>query len=388
MRSHRLAITCLGAGLLSACSVPLERFDRPDAGPGDDADADASPPPFVPIHVLPETMIDGAPDLVLSATPTSIDTTALTIDGATNPYFVRQGDSAILFAGELSVRGPVKVTGLSPLIVVASGRVTISSSIALGAVGRAPGPGAAADNPGGGGPGQSEFLPGPDVRASSGGGGASYGTLGARGGGSAIPPGSGGVRYGMLPADPLTGGSKGGDGGFSSGSGGAGGGALQIPSAISIGISGPGGLIEAGGGGGAGGRNSQGGAGGGAGGEILLEAPSIEVAGVLAANGGGGGGGGPGDGVLIGIDGQDALALATPASGGAGAIPQGSDGGAGAAGAEGSFAEAQPGGSYNSKGGGGGGGAGRIWLRHRAATPPTLAGAVISPPAGLDPTLP
>jgi hypothetical protein len=46
--------------------------------------------------------------------------------------------------------------------------------------------------------------------------------------------------------------------------------------------------------------------------------------------------------------------------------------------------ETQPG----SKGGGGGGGAGRIWLRYRASTPPITNGAVFSPPADLDPTLP
>jgi hypothetical protein len=62
--------------------------------------------------------------------------------------------------------------------------------------------------------------------------------------------------------------------------------------------------------------------------------------------------------------------------------------GDGAAGFAGAFVEAESGGRANSKGGGGGGGAGRIWLRYRAATPPTLIADRVSPPAGMDPTLP
>jgi hypothetical protein len=88
------------------------------------------------------------------------------------------------------------------------------------------------------------------------------------------------------------------------------------------------------------------------------------------------------------MSGQDGTDNTAPAAGGAGGMPQGSDGGAGAAGTAGLFAEAKSGGHVNSKGGGGGGGAGRIWLRHRATTLPDLTGAVISPPAAMDPTLP
>ncbi|HWO22984.1 MAG TPA: hypothetical protein VNO30_29790 [Kofleriaceae bacterium] len=380
----------MSAGLLPACDVPLEHYERVDAAPDVDASPDASPPPFVPSHVLPETMMGGAPDLVLSASSTSIDTTTLMIDGSPTPYLVRQGDYAILFAGSFSVPNPVTVTGTSPLIVVASGQVIISARVALGASGRVPGPGAATGGSGGGGAGQSVYNVPANVRISSGGGGASYGTLGASGGGTYAPAGGAGVRYGDQLADPLVGGSKGGAGGFCGPGGGAGGGALQISSAVSISV-GPGGLIEAGGGGGGGGGGGPcGGGGGGSGGEIVLEAPSIAVAGRLAANGGGGGGGGGNGGgsAPLGLDGQDGTASAMPAAGGAGGIPMGSDGGAGAAGAAGAFVEARSGGTQNSEGGGGGGGAGRIWLRYRAAIPPDLTGAVISPPISIDPTLP
>lgn len=386
MRSHLLAIImCSGIGLVSACNVPIERFEHPDAATdaaGDDANR---PPPFVPLHLPAETMISGAPDLLLSANPTSIDTTALTIGGLTSPYFVQRGDYAVLFVNALSVENPVTITGASPLIVAASGQVTIFSHIELSAVGRTPGPGAAVDNPGGGGAGQSAVLAEP---VASGGGGAGYGTPGAPGGASSMcAAGTGGMIYGMQSADPLLGGSSGGDGGRSV-QGGEGGGALQISSAISISISSTGQIKSGGGGGDGGGGGVGGGGGGGSGGEILLEAPSIAIAGRLVANGGGGGGGGANGLARLGADGQDGTDNTTPASGGVGGIPQGSDGGAGAAGAAGMFADATRGGQYNSKAGGGGGGAGRIWLRHRAATPPILTGAVISPPAGLDPTLP
>ncbi|HEX2690081.1 MAG TPA: hypothetical protein VHN14_25880 [Kofleriaceae bacterium] len=223
-RSPWSTVLCVGLGLVSACSVSPAQFVL---APGDDA---AVPASFVPIHVLPETMIGSAPDLVLSANPTSINTTALTVGGLPNPFFVRQGDYALLFANAFSVQNPVTVTGSSALIVVASGQVTILAPIVLGAMKRTPGPGAAAGSPGGGSAGQSVFII--DTHYSSGGGGASYGTLGASGGtsdGKAIPAaGNGGNRYGMSPADPLIGGSKGGDGGNAVGiagpSGGAGGG--------------------------------------------------------------------------------------------------------------------------------------------------------------------
>ncbi len=260
MRNVRRA-GCLGlviAGVAGCGSVsdPPGAGDGGVDGPGtvDDAPADG-PSSFVPIHVLPETLKSGAPDLVLTGTPTLIDTTALTIGGATNPYFVRQGEYAILLANGFSVQNEVRVSGASPLIVVASDQVTVLARIDLNALGRTPGPGAAAANPGGGGAGQSVLFM---ERASSGGGGASHGTFGAPGGtfsAGMLPAGTGGTRYGMQIADPLVGGSRGGNGGFGGGNvgaGGAGGGALQISSAVSISI-GSTGRIEASGGGGAGG---------------------------------------------------------------------------------------------------------------------------------------
>jgi len=341
------------------------------------------PTSFVPIHVLPATLLPGAPDLVLSASPSTIDTSMLTIDGATSPYFVRQGGYAVLLAGAFAVQGPVVIKGSAPLIVAANGRVTVTANIALGAAHAVPGPGATSTGAGGAG----TTMLGFEVRASSGGGGGSYGTPGSQGStynATIIPAGHGGAVYGMSSGDPLIGGSPGGNGGFSIGAvglGGGGGGALQISSAISIRIEAS---VNAGGGGGGGGLGgSTGGGGGGDGGEILLESPSITISGTLAANGGGGGGGGSGDAGPPGTNGQDGGA--SRAMGGTGGIPQGCNGGAGSIGPSGGEA---PDPCINSKGGGGGGGAVWIWLRYRTATPPDLTSANITPPASMDPALP
>lgn len=370
--------------LVSACGS-VQSSSTPDAA------VDAGPPDgparFTPIHLDFALPLAGAPDVVLAANPATIDTTALMIDGATSPFFVKQGAYAVLYANQLSVQHDLTITGTLPLIVVASDRVTVTANIDLSARGTMPGSGAATSGPGAGGAGATFVT---TERESSGGGGGSYGSLGGPGGtgdSPRIPAGASGLRYGMLPTDPLVGGSPGGPGGNTAAGGGAGGGALQISSATSISITGN--YITAGGGGGTGGGSGlNGGGGGGAGGEIFLEAPSITISATLAANGGGGGGGGAGGSATIATDGGDGTVGDGPAAGGIGGVPQGSPGGQGAAGQSASFMDAQPGSGFNSKGGGGGGGAGRIWLRYRASAPPVTTGARFSPPAGLDPTLP
>lgn len=383
---------------IPACGYPqLPRLDvnldAAEAGSGTGSDAadggDASnmPAPFAPLHLDPAMQLVGAPDLTLSADPSLIDTAALTVNGTSNGFFVQQGNYAVLFTRTFSVPHDVTITGTLPLIVVARDAVVVSASIDLGATGTTPGPGATAAGIGVGGSGTTSVVVA-GTRVSGGGGGGGFGSLGASGGNGGAQGGAGGLRYGLQITDPLTGGSAGGLGGNQAQRGGAGGGALQISSAVSITITGS--HISAGGGGGSGGGTSaNGGCGGGAGGEIILEAPMIMISSTLAANGGGGGGGGTGGGPLGGgTPGGDGFAGDQPATGGLGGDPQGSDGGRGAAGQSASFVEAQPGSSFNSKGGGGGGGAGRIWLRYRASTPPVANGAVFSPPAGLDPTLP
>lgn len=384
----RLAILVVSGA--AACGYPgLPELGGPEITLDGSVDGSAA---FLPSHLLPQTLIASAPDLGLSATPTIIDTSALTINGVTSSYFVQQSEYAVLFANIFSVTQPVTIQGTSPLIVVAYDHVIISASIDLGAKGPTSGPGALTSGPGGGGPGATFATP----RRASGGGGGSYGTLGGSGGppgDTATPAGSSGVIYGRQPDAPLVGGAPGGAGGYFIGSGtflgkgGGGGGALQISSRVSIDIGAT--AINAGGGGGGRARGTGcGGGGGGAGGEIFIEAPLIMISGTLAANGGGGGPGASGNTSDDGTDGLDGSPGASPAPGGNAGQPNGAPGGAGAAGTAGSFVEAQLGSSGASDWGGGGGGAGRIWLRYRAATPPDLRQAVISPPASLEPMLP
>jgi len=377
---------------LAGCSGAEARVaSAGDAGPGDELDAavldDASDgaPGFQPLHVGAMAPSSRAPDVVLGGHPSRIDTGTLEIDGAASDYFVVQGDYAVLFAGAFTVTGPVAITGGRSLIVVARGAIEITANVGLQAIGSIQGPGASVI--GAGGAGASFYAI--ELRVSSGGGGGSYGTLGGDGGAraSGAPAGRAGASYGGAITAALVGGSPGGAGGAAgspSGGGGGGGGALQLSSATSIRVTA---AINASGGGGVGGGiGESGGAGGGAGGELVLEAPSITIGGVLAANGGGGGGGGGagGSGTPPGISGGDGVLGAAAAAGGAGGTPQGSDGGAGAAGG----VSARPGSGANSKGGGGGGGAGRVWLRYRQATPPDLTSATITPPAGVDPSMP
>ncbi len=195
-RPWTIACWCV---LLAACSVPIEHFARADAAaPGDAAesgdDGDAGQlPPFAPLHVPPDAIVSDAPDLALHGDPTSIDTTALTIDAQTSPYFVHVGNYAVLFAGALSIDGPVEITGSSPLIMIARGAITVAARVDLGAVAATPGPGASSGNVGAGGSGTSVHLgPPADVQLSSGGGGGGYGTPGA--GAAAEPAGRRPVR--------------------------------------------------------------------------------------------------------------------------------------------------------------------------------------------------
>jgi hypothetical protein len=366
---------------LALGSAHQELGKEPEGGPSTSLS-------FVPLHLTSGELMAGAPNLTVT-NATTINTSALTIGGFGNAYFVQRGNHAVLFTNAFTVQGAITVTGTRPLIIVAEGHVLIAANINLSANKHLAGPGAQTTGAGAGGVG-GEFLGMWDWQCGGGGGGG-YGTSGAMGGSSDwsnYPPGAAGAAYGSSPADPLVGGSRGGAGGRGGG-GGGGGGALQITSGVAISV-GAATISAAGGGGAGGGVGAVGGGGGGSGGEILLEAPSISIVGALAANGGGGGGGGGAGGHSAppGLDGANGGSGTTPAAGGAEGVPQGSIGGSGAAGLAGSFASAGAGGGYNSKGGGGGGGAGKIWLRYRGATPPNLGSATISPPAGFDATLP
>ncbi|MCP4679919.1 MAG: hypothetical protein GY854_31390 [Deltaproteobacteria bacterium] len=197
---------------------------------------------------------------------------------------------AVLFARAFSIDEDIQVNieGQRPLVVIASAEVNIRGGlIALDTI---------INKNGHAGGYSGNRVAGSDGNGPGGGGG-SYGNGGAGGGGycgaggaggqeseGAQPHGESGAANGTVEIVPLKGGSAGGTHAF--GEGGAGGGAVQIVSGMSIAVH-PLGIISMPGNGGS--ANS--GGGGGSGGTILLEAPKIEIVGVLAANGGGGGAG-------------------------------------------------------------------------------------------------
>ncbi|MBN1774195.1 MAG: hypothetical protein JXB32_23250 [Deltaproteobacteria bacterium] len=198
-----------------------------------------------------------------------------------------------------------------------------------------------------------------DVMLDGGGGGGSFGGAGGAGGYGAIG-GAAGTAYGTPELVPLLGGSSGGDGADEPGEGGTGGGACAFLSRTAIVVEATG-TLGAPGLGGRGADASGGGGGGGSGGGLLLEAPSVTVAGTLAVNGGGGGAGAESQ-YRDGDNGERGRFDTTAAAGGAGT-------GAGCSGGEGS-ALAETGGPSvcdgdDDDGGGGGGGGGRIRLNAR-----------------------
>jgi hypothetical protein len=207
---------------------------------------------------------------------------------------------------------------------------------------------------------------GPMGSTTTGGGGGSYCGQGGQGNvavGAAGTPGPKAAATGTPEIVPLRGGASGGAAGGAQG--GAGGGGLQIVAGGTFTLS-AGTYINVGGGGGGYGFTS---AGGGAGGSLLIEATTIKIAGIIAANGGGGSGAGVG--VSTGVDGTP---NAMPAAGGMGATPGGAGSGDTAIdGADAPAATVMGGGAS-----GGGGGAGRIRLNSMSGMA-DLTGATFSP---------
>ncbi len=293
----------------------------------------------------------------------------------------------------LTVTGTVEFSGSHSVVFLVATEVTVGGTIDLsgGSYGkdqRVAGPGAGsgglgptpAAGCGAGGAGANDAGTGADT----GGGGGGYGGAGAPGGvetASALnfPGGVAGVACVGVGLEPLLGGSGGGGGGPGAGTalpGGGGGGALQISSLGTITVSG---TINAGGAGGSPGptnaSNAGAGGGGGSGGGILLEALTVGISGVLAANGGGGGG--SSDHASSGTTGSNGFAGATPAQ-------PGTPGGSAAVSGAGGSRPSAPGAGGNSNdvnAGAGGGGVGAIYIR--TAHPGSAPGGTVSPAAGV-----
>ena len=277
------------------------------------------------------------------------------------------------------------VAGARPLIVLASGDVTIHGTLDASARMDEPGAGGflgGVNDPAGRGPSGGEG--GEHVRNFEDGGGGGGGLCGAGGNGGnggGARGGRGGVAItATWDLQPLTGGSGGGrgrgtfaGGETNAGYGGAGGGGLQITAQGSIVVDGS---ILVGGGGGLPGDNRiptgnwGSGGGGGSGGALLLEAPSVNVVSALL-DAAGGGGGAIGDSGGAGGPGMDGRDTSDRAAGGApiGTVGAGGLGGGAAvlAGDPGEGVMPSP-----VNGGGGGGGAGCILVRNADGALPVV----------------
>jgi hypothetical protein len=247
------------------------------------------------------------------------------------------------------------IMGVLPIVIVALDTITIAGSYdarpGLGGGAVLTTPNSKGAGPGGG-PGGT--ATGAMIYAGSGASFCGVGGAGALQGGGT--PNSKGTGYGTPDLVPLLAGSS---GGSATSAGGSGGGAIQLSAGKSITVI-AGGLISVPGGGGTFGGSSaynQEPGGGGSGGALLLEAPTVTIAGTLAANGGGGGQGN-------GDAGENGKATADPALGGRkGSDSFGGNGGAGDTpdGTDGTVGGGQP-------AGGGGGGAGRIRINTTTGT--------------------
>jgi hypothetical protein len=260
--------------------------------------------------------------------------------------------------------GAITVSGGVPVVLVSLSNIAfLGGSIQAGSRSLDLGPGGAAgagSNAMGGGAGGGVAA---SSTAAVGASGGSYCGVGGVGGGATAS----GAVYGSASIRPLVGGSSGGGGAVG---GGAGGGGVQLTAALTLTLN-TGSYISVGGQGGPfGGIAADQNAGaGGSGGSILLEAPTVTVAGTLAANGGGGGGDYSTNG------GADATPNATPAAGGAAGNSEGA-GGAGGAAALTAGAPGMTGMGLNA--GAGGGGVGRILINSTTGGA-TLTSATMSP---------
>lgn len=229
------------------------------------------------------------PDVTLPSGATINTDTGAIMDSGGNPIEVASlvvangtGSLRAFIARSFSI-SKVSASGNASVAFVAAGSIMIGGTLDVSANGTTPGPGVSiapqASSGLAGGGGGNATTGGTSTAGSSGAAQTTFSPLGGGGGGGA----------GVVTGD---------------GPGGGGGGAIELVSSTAIDLLAAG-VIDVGGGGG------QAGAGGGAGGTVVLEAPVIDVEGIVGA-GGGGGGGDPG---CASPAGQDATP-ATAASGG------------------------------------------------------------------------
>jgi hypothetical protein len=356
MRVGLVAVAIMGCAFR-----PTPAGTNGDAVPGDGATTIDGCPSLT--EQLDTCALGAGSDLVIT-TDSVYDTSTGLLSGAAT---VRLADQRVIAKGGVMVdvvpvgtfelSASLTVQGSWPLVIVATGAVTIDGVLTIdpGDAGARPicdaGAQAGVDSTEGGGGGGGGSFQG------NGGGGGS-------GSGGAIAGGSGGVAM-PLPTTLVGGcfGARGGSGdNTSGGAGGFGGGVILIVTPATIAIGSAGGIAANGLGGAVGGSDKAGGGGGGAGGLIVLEASAIESAGFLVANGGGGAEGENQAGAASsGASGSDSTMVA---SGGAGATGDGGNGGNGGAGSALDGVTATD--VQKDGGGGGGGGVGFVGVTQTA----------------------
>ncbi len=348
MRFALVALVCAGCSQVFGLDPPTLRAVA-DGG----ADAFSGDGPFCYGSSLVHVCF-AAPPTGFIAPAVPIDTTATTACDDT----LNTNDWCVIAGADVSFRQAINAVGSRPLVVVATGTITVDSMLDVSSHRGAP-QGAGSDMPG--------CSSASALTGTTGGPGGSFGGTGG--------PGSNGQATAGLPltVTMLRGGCRGNDGGTSAGTGGYGGGAVYlIASQINVTASG---IIDASGEGGSGGlAPNGGGGGGGSGGLVGLEAPMVNVVGQVYANGGGGGQGG--GQTISGNAGSDPSAPSLGAQGGNGGASTGGTGGIGSFGIT-KNGGAGSNGSASAGGGGGGGAAGVVWLQ---GTLTISSGGSVAPP--------
>lgn len=371
---------CIAIAALAACYRPHPQAGAP-CGVGGTCPSGLVCTPHDTCEVA--SAVDAGPICfghgLISICPARMPTTGATITttvafdtDATNACTEVIGGLCVVEHTDVTIAGAgtVRATGSRPLVVLATGDMTIAGTIDVASHRATATIGAGADVGC-----ASGVLP---ATFGGGAGGSFVGTGGRGGRGTNMVASAGGVAAPALAATTIRGGCAGqvGDGGGGGAPAGNGGGAVYLI-ATSLTITG---TIDASGASGSGGRAMSsmlgvtGAGGGGAGGFIGLDAESLVVSasGQLFANGAGGGEGG--NTMVDGMAGGEPMAPTPAAAGGRSNNPGGGGGGSGSSGMalDGATASSAP-----SSGGGGGGGAGAIRIFAPART---VVGA-LSPPA-------
>jgi hypothetical protein len=277
------------------------------------------------------------------------------------------GSVCVIYASDLTVTSTVRAAGARPLVLAATGNITIDGTLDVSS-GMTIGTGAAANDPSC----MTKRIAG---TTSGGGAGGSFRGKGGDGGAGTVNPGAAALAGDSVALPAVLRGGCPGSIAFNPASSG---GAVRVVASTSLIVTATGRVLANG----EGGRQQQGlvtgsgGVAGASGGMIQLAAPSVAVQGVVTANGGGGSEGD--DMSNFGAPGIDGGPSSDPAAGGAGMSAGGGDGGAGGAGATLTGVTGVSPTAASSGGGGGGGGVGYIVISGDSVD---TSGSTISPAA-------